>query len=333
MRKIFLMSFASLIACSVLAGVGGIMVKGVVKTWDEIARIALKASGKPVTDDAVKSASKVIENAASKYGDDIAEASMRGGVEVAEQSLKQGQKFILLLKKASVVSADAVKSIAVNSDDALQYTAKYGDDVVRLGSKTPLAISLVEKSGVENARKVVSIMATEIPPEQTTQLLGAVQRNPTVSRQLFDGVARGGKYFVDKLFALNAKQILAGTLGAAAIEGVVRKTRPDVERGKNISKDGDTTRNLIKNGGKLTDEQQKFVAGYSRTTSIERIIDSIGNASTGIVIAIFAGISMLLFVIHFNKKLRGERPRAEIRSVDDYNSSPKAEDKRDIETP
>lgn len=241
MKKLMASALCGLMAFCAYAGPAGLVVKGVTKTWDEVAKIALKASGKTASDDAVKAAAKTIETASAKYGDNVAEASMRGGVEVAEQSLKRGGKFVAMLKQAGGYSDDTIKAVTQNADEAVKYSTKYGDDVVRLASKAPgvyaKGIGLVERSGA-NARNVIPALA-DLPAEQIPQVLGAVEKNPGVAKEFLVGVSKGGQYFVDKVFALNAKQILAGTLGVAAITAAVRATEPLVATGGAINANSD----------------------------------------------------------------------------------------------
>ena len=78
MKKCLACSVTMAIAALSYAGAAGLVIKGVSHSWDEIAKMALKVSGRELTDDAVKSASKTIEHAAREYGDDVAKASVRG---------------------------------------------------------------------------------------------------------------------------------------------------------------------------------------------------------------------------------------------------------------
>ena len=84
MKKCLVYSVTMAIAALAYAGAAGLVIKGVSHSWDEIAKMALKVSGRELTDDAVKSAAKTIEHATGKYGDDVAKASVRGGVEISE---------------------------------------------------------------------------------------------------------------------------------------------------------------------------------------------------------------------------------------------------------
>ena len=301
MKRAFLSIGIIMMSCCLYAGAAGVLVKGVVKSWDEIAKVALKVSGKSVTDDAVKAAAKTIERAAAKYGDDVAVATMRGGVEVAEQSIKRGGKFVKVLKSAANYSDEAIKAVALHSDDAIAFTAKYGDDVLKLGSKAPGAfsrgIALIEKSGVSNVGNTLKVIVKEVPSEQLPQVFGAIEKNPSVAKQFLDGVGRGGKHFVDKIFALNAKQILSGTLGAAAIATAVRMTAPNAAEGDAIRTQTKAATTMIESGGSLNDNQREFVNDWSKTTSTTRKTNALSASMIGLVIAIFIGVSLLVYVI------------------------------------
>lgn len=204
MKKILLVVVSVALAGNLFAGAAGLVVKGTLKTWDEVAKVALKVSGKTVSDDAVKAGAKTLETTSPKYGDDVAQASMRGGIEVAEQVAKQGGRFASVVKMTARFSDDALRIMALNGDKAARICAKHGDGVVRAVAKLPV--------------------------EDGTRLLGAIDRNPQVAKELMEGVETGGKTFLDRLFAINGRQILAGTLGAAAITGVVRVTAPGAGR-------------------------------------------------------------------------------------------------------
>lgn len=230
MRKILMaVMFVGMSFCAE-AVPAGVVIKGVMKSWDEIAQVALKVSGKAVTDDAVRAAAKTIEKASFKYGDDVARAATRGGVEVAEESLKRGGKFVVFVKRASEYSDEAVRAVTLHADDAMKYTAKYGDDVVRLGAKAPgvftRGIGLLERSGADVGRVLPKIV--ELPAEQIPRVFGAIERNPHVAKEFLEGVGKGGVRFVDKIFSMSARQILAGTLGSAAILAAWRATEPFV---------------------------------------------------------------------------------------------------------
>lgn len=295
------------LAQSAIAGAGGLVVKGVSKTWDEIAKIALKVSGKAVTDDAVKASARTIEEAASRYGDDVAKAAMRGGVEVAEQSIKHGGRFVRCLNAAATYSDDAVKVITRNGGDIVKYAGKYGDDaVVPLASKAPgtfmRGITLVEKSGVENVGQTLKIVATQIPKEQIPQVFGAIQQNPTVAKEFLDGVSKGGKDFVDKICTVNAKQILAGTLGAGMITAAVRVTAPQAAEGEAIRTQTEKVVEIVEGKAPLTGIKRNFVDTWIKTTSAIRRMEANRILIISLIGVAFAGVALLVYVIRKTRK-------------------------------
>ncbi len=256
MKKCLVCSVAMAIAALAYAGAAGLVIKGVSHSWDEIAKMALKVSGRELTDDAVKSAAKTIEHAAGKYGDDVAKASVRGGVEVAEQTMKRGGRFFGVLQKAAQHSDESLRALALNADDIVKYSAKYGDDiVVRLNAKVPGQVSRMvaaaEKSGARGVKGAVRAVS-DLPAEDIPRVLGAVEKNPSVAREFLEHVEKGGKYFVDKVFAVNAKQIIAGGLTAAMIAAAFRATAPLVATGDKIKEgppiDGDKIADGMKYG-------------------------------------------------------------------------------------
>ncbi len=240
MKKCLVCSVIVAIAALSYAGAAGLVIKGVSHSWDEIAKMALKVSGRELTDDAVKSAAKTIETAAGKYGDDVATASVRGGVEVAEQTMKRGGRFFGVLQKAAQHSDESLRALALNADDIVKYSTKYGDDiVVKLNAKVPGQVSRMvaaaEKSGVSGVKGAVRAVSN-LPAEDIPRVLGAVEKNPSVAREFLEHVEKGGKYFVDKVFAVNAKQIIAGGLTIAMIASAFRATAPLVETADKIKK-------------------------------------------------------------------------------------------------
>lgn len=301
---LFGLVFVLALAHSAIAGAGGLVAKGVSKTWDEIAKIALKVSGRAVTDDAVKASAKTLEEAASRYGDDVAKAAMRGGVEVAEQSMKHGGRFVRCLNTAATFSDDAVKAIARNSGDVVKYAEKYGDDAVVLACKAPgvftHGITLIEKSGV-NVGQTLKAVATQIPDEQIPQVFGAIQKNPTLAKEFLDGVSKGGKYFVDKILTVNGKQILAGTLGAGMITAAVRLTAPAAAEGVAIEKQTEVATELTHKSN-LTKFQERFVEIWSKTTSVIRKMDAIERLSMVLIGVAVAGAALLVFVIRKTRR-------------------------------
>ena len=254
MKKCLVCSAAMAIAALSYAGAAGLVIKGVSHSWDEIARMALKASGRELADDAVKSAAKTIEQAAEKYGDDVAKASVRGGVEVAEQTMKRGGRFFAVLQKAARHSDESLRALALNADDIVKYSAKYGDDVVvKLNAKVPGQVSRMvaaaEKSGVGGVEGVVRAVSN-LPAEDIPRVLGAVEKNPSVAREFLEHVEKGGKYFVDKVFAVNAKQIMAGGLSVAMIVSASRATAPLAATGEKIKEGPPIDGSIIVDGMK-----------------------------------------------------------------------------------
>lgn len=238
MTKCLVCSVGIVISTLSYAGAAGLVIKGVSHSWDEIARMALKASGRELTDGAVKSAAKTIEQAAEKYGDDVAKASVRGGVEVAEQTMKRGGRFLEVLQKAAQHSDESLRTLALNADDIMKFSAKYGDDVVvKLNAKVPGQVSRMvaaaEKSGVGGVEGAVRAVSN-LPAEDVPRVLGAIEKNPSVAREFLENVEKGGEYFVDKVFAANAKQIMAGGLTVAMIVSAFRATAPLAATGEKI---------------------------------------------------------------------------------------------------
>jgi hypothetical protein len=256
MKKCLVCSVFIAVAALSYAGAAGLVIKGISHSWDEIAKMALKVSGRELTDDAVKSAAKTIEQAAGKYGDDIAKASVKGGVEVAEQTMKRGDRFFGVLQKAAQCSDESLRALALNADDIVKYSAKYGDDViVKLNAKVPGQVSRMvaatEKSGiggVERAMRAVS----DLPSEDIPRVLGAIEKNPSVAREFIEHVEKGGKYFVDKVFEVNAKQIMAGGLSASMIVSAFRATEPFVATGVKIKEGPPVDGNRIVDGMKYS---------------------------------------------------------------------------------
>ena len=273
MKKCLVCSVFVAVAALSYAGAAGIVIKGVSHSWDEIARMALKVSGRELTDDAVKSAAKTIEQAAGKYGDDIAKASVKGGVEVAEQTMKRGDRFFGVLQKAAQCSDESLRALALNADDIVKYSTKYGDDViVKLNAKVPGQVSRMvaatEKSGIGGVERAVRAVA-DLPSEDIPRVVGAVEKNPSVSREFLEHVEKGGKYFVDKVFEVNAKQIMAGGLTASMIVTAFRATAPF-----------DATGDKIKEGPPIDGNP---------------IVD--GMKYCIIILALFAGAALIVYVV------------------------------------
>lgn len=252
MKKCLVCGVGVVIAALSYAGAAGLVIKGVSHSWDEIARMALKVSGRELTDGAVKTAAKTIEQAAEKYGDDVAKASVRGGVEVAEQTMKRGVRFFGVLQKATQYSDESLRALALNADDIAKYSAKYGEDiVVKLNAKVPGQVSRMvaaaEKSGISSVEGAVSAVSN-LPAEDVPRVLGALEKNPSVAREFLEHVEKGGEYFVDKVFAANAKQIMAGGLTVA----MIRATAPLAATGEKIKEGPPIDGNPIVDGVKCS---------------------------------------------------------------------------------
>lgn len=269
MKKVLAAVVSVALAGDLFAGAAGLVVKGALKTWDEVAKIALKVSGKTASDDIVKTAAETLETVSSKYGDDVARASMRGGMEVAEQVAKQGGRFASIVRTTARFSDDALRTMALNGDKAVRICAKHGDGVVRAVAKLPV--------------------------EDGTRLLGAIDRNPQVAKELMEGVEKGGKTFLDRLFAVSGRQILAGTLGAAAIAGTVRVTAPSAAEGEAIGRQTETAIELVKSGKPLTDSQKKLVGDWANATAGGRRTWAECRYAVCVTLAVFAGLSLLLY--------------------------------------
>jgi len=269
-KQLMMAIVAVALANATFAGLAGLAVKGAVKTWDEVAKVSLKTSGRTVSDDAVKATAKTLEETSAKYGDDIARASMRGGIEVAEQVAKHGGRFAKVVKASSCLSDAALRELAMHGETAARVCATHGSE------------------------RVVRAMA-KLPTEDGTRLLGAIERNPGVAKELLAGTEQGGKEFLDRLFAISGRQILAGTLGAAAIVGVVRKTAPD--EAEAIRSHAETAAELVKSGKALSEGQQRLVDDWSGGTTDGRRIRARTMFAGGMTLAFFAGVALLVFAI------------------------------------
>jgi len=296
MKKcLFFVVMVSFALCSE-AGVGGVVVKGVLKTWDEMAAIALKASGHAASKEAVSATAKTLKAATEEYGDDVAIAAMKGGTEIAEQTAKNGRRFLSVIKRSGSASPEALRALAQNADDAMKFTAKYGDDILKLNSKAPgvfpRGVAVVEKSGVKTPASVIKAIA-ELPEEDVPRVIGALEKNPQVAKEFLVGIEKGGKTFVDKVFDLNGKQILAGTLGAAAITGAIRLTAPRAAEARAVDAQTDIATDAIKNSSEK--EKKEFAQEWSNTTNSNRISMTYAVAIGVIVLACFAGIALVVF--------------------------------------
>lgn len=135
---------------------------------------------------------------------------------------------------------------------------KAGAGVARLGAESSGLLArgtaLAERHGGARAVRALA----ELPAEDVPRVVGALERNPGVAKEFLDALARGGKDFVDRIFKVNHKQILAGTLGAAAIYGVARgadivEQLPVVVNGKNLHDEHVTALEIFRNTGSAKD--------------------------------------------------------------------------------
>ena len=102
--------------------------------------------------------------------------------------------------------------------------------------------------------------------------------------------------FVDKIFALNGKQIMAGTLGAAAIAGVVRQTAPAAAEGGAIDAQTQTAIDLINRESPMTEDQRSLVNRWWGALLENRKMGLVACWSIGLVATVFAGAALLVFV-------------------------------------
>lgn len=277
------------------AGPAGLVVKGVVKTWEEVARIALRASGRATSDEAVKSAALTLQRTSAEHGDDIASAAMRNGVEIAEQTARHGAAFSALIGRASRLSADGLREIALRADDMLKWAGKYGDDVLRLNGKAPgmaaRGIPLLEKSGVADVAGAIGAIG-KLPAEDIPRVIGALEKNTGVVRQFLGHLEAGGKHFVDRVFSLSGKQIMAGTLGIAAIEAADSVTAPMRATGDNVRKDGAKARAIVDG---MSPEEQRDWADARAAANDERAKGLMPFLGTAVLVAV--GLLALLIAM------------------------------------
>jgi hypothetical protein len=295
MKKFFTV-VSIMYVCVAQAAGGGVVIKGVLRSWDEIARMALKVSGKELTDDAVKGAAKTLEYATKNYGDDVAEASLKGGIEVVEQTTKYGRPFVNVLKLANKYSDDAVRRLVINGADVVKYSAKYADEVVRLNTKVPgivpRTIDVIENSGVDNVRSVINAVSN-LPKEDITRVIGAVEKNKSVAREFLEHVEKGGKYFVDKIFKLNAKQIIAGGLTYSMIIAADKITDP-------LKAMGDTIRKNTENAwAEISKSSNKTEIARGVVTTSGNMVKNIGNGFvfSMVFLSIAIGVAIIIFVM------------------------------------
>ncbi len=83
------------------------LVKGTFMAWDEVAKVALKISGKEMSDDAVKVTVQNLEKIAKIHGDEAARLAAKGGIEAIEKSVALAPKFTYALAKSASIPAKA----------------------------------------------------------------------------------------------------------------------------------------------------------------------------------------------------------------------------------
>lgn len=307
MRKCLFAAATAMLALCAAAGAGGVVVKGVLKTWDEIAAVALKASGRATSQEAVAAASKTLKATAEEYGDDVAVAAMKGGVEIAEQTAKNGGRFLAVVRRAGDATPGALRALALNPAEAMQYAAKYGDDVLKLNNKSPgvfaRGVAAVEKSGTADPASAIKAVA-DLPAEDIPRVIGAIEKNPQVAKEFLSGVERGGKKFVDRIFELSDRQIRAGGLAAAeitvaagiAVGGIVAAsnlTAPSAAEGRAIDRQTDLAGNIIENAPQSV--QMEFAKDGWDTTNSNRRMQTWGFVGVALVLAVFAGVALIVY--------------------------------------
>lgn len=100
MKRVLFLTVGLVCVAIVHTGVGGLLVNGVVKAWDDVARAALKVGGRDATDDAVQSTAKTLE--ARRRGEErrMAETTVRtrrelcraGMVALFDEGLDEGTR-------------------------------------------------------------------------------------------------------------------------------------------------------------------------------------------------------------------------------------------------
>ncbi len=238
-RMAFLLCFA-LLDMMAIAGVGTGIVKVGTKLWDDTAKAVLKSGGKDVTPTAVKSTSKALGRAASKYGDDI---------------------------------------------------------VFRLSAKTPQlverTIELVERPVLRTCGERAMRTISNLPAEEITRVVGAMERNPSVAKVIVEHVEKGGVHFVDKLFELNGRQILMGGLSTAAIVGAYRLTAAASAEGNAIDARTKAIDTMMNDPGTPLDVKRQYLEEAGKAVNA----GSFAWADTIRVIGRALACGFVLFVI------------------------------------
>ncbi len=219
MRKMFALC-ALLSVCTAFGSVG-VAVKVIATQWDEVAKIALKVSGKNTTDDAIRVTSQNLSTIAGAQGDDIAKVVARGGVEAVEQTLSKGSHYTAILMKSAHLGDDAIRHTALYADDLAALIPKYGDDVVRLNARLPgqvnEIVTLLSKTG-KPVQPILAELAT-FPEASLPRAVGLLRRcdSPATQEKFVEGLQRGGAYFIESLYRGNARQIMAKGVTSAMV--------------------------------------------------------------------------------------------------------------------
>ena len=262
MKRIIWIVCALLVGAAVSAGPAGLVVKGAVHMWDEVAKIALKVSGKAADDVAVKAASKSLRGVAAKYGDDAARLAADGGMEVAESIGRHGPAALKIMKKSRALSKKILKEAARHADDMLRLAPKYGDDILRVNAHLPgqsaRVLKALKSAGVAEKRGLRII--AEVTPDNAAQVLAVVEKNSRVSDLFLRCVERGGSPYVDKLIGNSHRLALAGGLSTAAVMTAYRMTAASAASAEALTTEQDLAREIIRDPG-ASAESRRWAEG------------------------------------------------------------------------
>lgn len=286
---------------TLMAGPGTVVVKGVTMLWDDVARVALKVAGKECTDDAVKASAKVLAEASGKYGDDVAEVAMRGGIEVAEGSLKHGKPFVELLRRNSgKMTSSILRQTALHADEMVKLSAQYGDDVIRLNEKLPgqtaRLLSAIEKSGTTKAGALQ--MANALPTSELSRVTKCLESSVdgATRKALLNAVQKGGSKFLDKLFAANARQIMAGgvttamiLVAASAGNAIEDTTAIQTATAENSKKMTEGAMDILKKSNSTPEQREAAIKIIEENQ--QRVKESTLNLN------VFAGCALVVFAL------------------------------------
>lgn len=231
MKRFMLTLLVLASATALTAGPAGLVIKGALKGWDEVAELCLRISGRGTSKASVDAAAKTLERAAAQYGDDVAMAATKGGIEVAEQALRHGDDFVNLLRRSATISPAAIRLAATHSDELLRLSARYGDDVLRVGAKSQgqigTLVQALERNGqpVQESLKMLNALNAEELP-RVTGALGRV-KGPNAARAFLAATKRGGGAFLDKL--LTPGTVMASGISVAAIVAAEKMASPASE--------------------------------------------------------------------------------------------------------